>query len=109
MGAIKAKLESFKQPKQLRAPRGRKPQTVFGPSKSKDLFKVNMGQAYSMANRMVNAANRGERQMTTARIRTEKFGGRLNNAGTVQGALDELNAQADQLLSGLNTDEGGES
>ena len=102
MGAIKAKLDAFKQPKQLKAPRSRRTQTVFGPSKSKDLFKVNMGQAYSMANRMVNADNRGERQMTTARIRTEKFGGRLNNAASVQDALDQLDAQADQLLSGLD-------
>lgn len=104
MGAIKAKLDAFKQPKQIRAPRGRKPQTVFGPSKSKDLFKVNMGQAYSMAHRMVNAEESGQRKMATARIRTEKFGGRLNNAASVQDALDQLDMQADQLLSGLDTE-----
>lgn len=102
MGAIKAKLESFKQPKQLKAPRSRRTQTVFGPSKSKDLFKVNMGQAYSMANRMVNAEGRGQGRMALAQARTEKFGGRLNNAASIQDALDQLDAQADQLLSGLD-------
>lgn len=104
MGAIKQKFLSFKAPKNAKAPGGRKPQTTFGPSKSKDAFKVNMGQAYSMANRMLNAEETGERKMTTARIRTEKFGGRLNNAASVQDALDQLDMQADQLLNGLDTD-----
>lgn len=104
MGAITNKLQAFKAPKQMKAPRGRKPQTVFGPSKIKDAFKVNMGQAYSMANRMMNAEASGQRKMATARIRTEKFGGRLDNAASIQDALDQLDMQADQLLTGLDTE-----
>jgi hypothetical protein len=61
---------------------------------------------YSMANQMLNAEARAEKQAALLPARTLKFEGRLNNAASIQGMLDELDLQADQLLSGLSTEEG---
>ncbi len=107
MGAVAIRLkESFRSTKNTKAPGGRKPQTVFGPSgKGLKPGRINVAGAYSMANKLVNAELAGQKQAALLPARTLKFEGRLNNAAKIQGMLDDLDVQADQLLSGLSTEE----
>lgn len=107
MGAIARRLnDNYKAPKLARSTGSRKSKMAFGPAKSRTNSNMRwISSMYSRANQMLNAEDRANKQAALLPARTAKFEGRLNNAGTIQGALDDLNLQADQLLSGLSLDE----
>lgn len=100
MGAIRTRLESFKQPKQPRSSRGRLSTQKFGPSKG-SRSSSDLKSAFSLARALQKDEQSAQNSASMAEANVMRHQSRFDNAASLNKILDQLNLEADDLLSSL--------